>query len=437
MSSKQHAVFEWAERKAGFADRLLDSQQSRGLVLSGSVIMLVGSAFVSLANFGYNIGVAHLLGPGDFSHAAAAVTLLMLASCVNLAFQLVSAKFIARNQQAGGRAAVYWTLMRKAWGVGLGLCMALLLLSNPISQYLRLPSGRMIEVLAFGMLFYIPLGVRRGGMQGTCQFLRLSLNLAAEAFVKLIAAMVLVLGGAGVLGAVGAISLSVFAAFLLPAGDAELRQPPALYQPGSFLESIQAIIFFIGQVIISNVDILMVKHYFAPDDAGIYAAVALVGRLLYFATWSVTSAMFPISAGSAAESDSRRVLVIPLVFVAGLSTVFVVFLASFPGLVIRTLFGSDFHPAGAGVEQLLAMNAVATAVYAVCVVLITYEMSRRIANTGWLQLVVSLLIVLLVSMFHASLMQVIVIQQVLRGLLLIAVSIPFFRRAPGLGQEAV
>jgi O-antigen/teichoic acid export membrane protein len=285
------------------------------------------------------------------------------------------------------------------------------------------------------MLFYSPLGVRRGGMQGTCQFLRLSLNLAAEAFVKLITAMVLVLSGAGVLGAVGAISFSVFAAFLLPAGDRKLRQAPALYRPGSFLESIQAIIFFIGQVIISNVDILMVKHYFAPDDAGIYAAVALVGRLLYFATWSVTSAMFPISAGSA-ERDSRRVLVVPLLFIAGLSTVFVVFLASFPGLVIRTLFGSDFHRVGAGVEQLLAMNAVATAVYAICVVLITYEMSRRIANTGWLQLVVSLLIVLSVAAFHASLMQVIVIQQVLRGLLLLAVSIPFFRRNPGLAEGA-
>jgi hypothetical protein len=164
--------------------------------------------------------------------------------------------------------------------------------------------------------------------------------------------------------------------------------------------------------------------------------VALVGRLLYFATWSVTSAMFPISAGSAAESDSRRVLVVPLLFVAGLSTIFVAFLSSFPGLVIRTLFGSDFHRTGVGVEQLLAMNAVATGVYAVCVVLITYEMSRRIANTGWLQLVVSFLIVLSVSVFHSTLMQVIVIQQVLRVLLLMAVAFPFFRRAPGLAEEA-
>jgi O-antigen/teichoic acid export membrane protein len=359
----------------------------------------------------------------------------MLASCINLACQLVTAKLIAKTAVSGERAAVYQYMMRRAWLVGFGLSALLVGTSRWIASYLRMPSPTIIVVLGLGMLFYIPLGVRRGGMQGTCQFLRLSLNLAAEAFVKLIAAMILVVSGLGVLGAVGAISFSVFAAFLLPAGDAELRQKPAYYQPGSFLEGIQAIIFFVGQVIINNVDILMVKHYFAPDAAGIYAAVALVGRLLYFATWSVTSAMFPISAGSA-ESDSRRVLVVPLLFVAGLSTVFVIFLSSFPGLVIRTLFGSDFHRAGAGVEQLLAMNAVATAVYAVCVVLITYEMSRRLANTGWLQLVVSLLIVLSVSVYHDSLMQVIVIQQVLRVLLLVAVAFPFFRRAPDLQEEA-
>ena len=269
MSSKQHAVFAWAERKAGFADKLLNPRQSRSLVLSGSVIMLVGSGFVSLANFGYNISVAHLLGPSEFSHAAAAVTLLMLASCINLAFQLVSAKFIARNQQAGGRAAVYRTLMRQAWSVGVGLCVALLLLS---AADLGIPAPavtqRLIQVLALGMLFYIPLGVRRGGMQGTCQFVRLSVNLIVEATVKLIAAVAFVVMGTGVMGAVGGISLSVLAAFLLPAGDAALRCKSGPGEVASFSEGVQAIIFFIGQVIINNIDILMVKHYFAPRDAG-------------------------------------------------------------------------------------------------------------------------------------------------------------------------
>ncbi len=371
MSVPEQALGSWPQSRMRTAVETLSKE---GKAFTGGVVMLAGSVLVSLANFGYNIGVARLLGPGDFSETAAAVTLLMLASCINLAGQLVTAKLIAKTRVPGERAAVYRLLMRRAWLVGFGLAAFFVGASRWIAAYLRMPSPTLVVLLGLGMLFYIPLGVRRGGMQVNCQFLRLSLILAAEAFVKLRAAMILVAGGTGVLGAVGAISFSVFAAFLLPAGDRALRQTPARYQPGSFLESIQAIIFFVGQVIISNIDILMVKHYFAPNEAGIYAAVALVGRLLYFATWSVTSAMFPISAGSSAENESRRVLVIPLIFTAALSTVFVIFLASFPGLVIRTLFGSHFHGAGAGVEQLLAMNAVATGVYAVCVVLITYEM---------------------------------------------------------------
>jgi hypothetical protein len=87
-------------------------------------------------------------------------------------------------------------------------------------------------------------------------------------------------------------------------------------------------------------------------------------------------------------------------------------------------------------KLLLTMNAIATGTYALSVVLITYEMSRRIANTGWLQLVVSGLVVAGVAVFHSSLLEVIVVQQILRILLLVAVSVPFFVRGKASVQEA-
>jgi hypothetical protein len=54
-------------------------------------------------------------------------------------------------------------------------------------------------------------------------------------------------------------------------------------------------------------------------------------------------------------------------------------------------------------------------------------MSRCIANTGWLQLVVSGLIVIGVTFFHSTLLEVIIVQQVLRVLLLCAVAFPFVK----------
>jgi hypothetical protein len=49
----------------------------------------------------------------------------------------------------------------------------------------------MIVVLAVGFAFYIPLGVRRGGMQGMCSFRRLASSYVAEALLKFVAMVVL------------------------------------------------------------------------------------------------------------------------------------------------------------------------------------------------------------------------------------------------------
>src|SRR5579859_4541655 len=83
-------------------------------VLGGSLIMLVSMMLVNLFNFAYNIVMARMLGPGEFGHINAAVTLLLLASCISLAFQLVCTKFVARNEAPGAKAAVIHTLLGKA-----------------------------------------------------------------------------------------------------------------------------------------------------------------------------------------------------------------------------------------------------------------------------------------------------------------------------------
>ena len=186
----------------------------------------------------------------------------------------------------------------------------------------------------------------------------------------------------------------------------------------------QAIIFFVGQVIINNVDIILVKHFFPSELAGLYAAVALVGRLLYFASWQVVSAMFPVSAAAGDEQHKKaHVLGVPLTIVTLMSLSFIVVLAMFPGFVMHIVFGEGFHSA----QSLLSLYAGSTALYALAMVLITYEMSRKIANTGWLQLLFSGAIVLAIYMFHSDLRQVIFVQIWLKVLMLLIVSLPFLR----------
>src|SRR5512146_2606209 len=199
--------------RLGWRDGLarLRSHSSQTRIVGGSVIMLVGSTLVSVMNFGYNVALARMLkGPADFGNAAVGGgTLLMLASCITLSFQLVCAKFVAKNETPGAKAAVYHTLLRRSWFVGVLLSSALLLAAGSVARYLNLPTPDIVIVLALGIAFYIPLGVRRGAMQGTCQFKRLTWNFILEALTKVLGAIILMEAGFGVMGAVAAISGSV------------------------------------------------------------------------------------------------------------------------------------------------------------------------------------------------------------------------------------
>lgn len=399
-------------------------RSARSTMLNGSAIMLVAMMLVNIFNFAYNMVMARMLGPAAFGNINAAVTLLLLASCISLAFQLVCAKFVARNHADSSKAAVVHSLLGKAWMASLALGAVLFLAQKPVATYLNVPSPWIIGLLAIGIAAYAPLGVKRGAMQGVCAFPRLGTNFVLEAGTRFFLGAGLVIAGYGVLGAVGAISASVIVACFIPRIPAQLRVKAGTAEPPSYAEAVQAIVFFVGQVIINNIDILLVKHFFPSDPAGVYAAISQIGRLLYFASWfGVVNAMFPVAAAST-EQKKAHGIGLPLLLVLGLSLIFIAGAALFPHLIMGVIFGSRFIEIG----WLLALYAAATALYSLSVVFIAYEMSRRIANTGWLQLIFSGALVLGIGLFHGSLHQVIMVRIVLMAAMLALVALPFLRR---------
>jgi hypothetical protein len=95
----------------------------------------------------------------------------------------------------------------------------------------------------------------------------------------------------------------------------------------------------------------------------------------------------------------------------------------------RTLFGAHFGLSHfGGLASLLILYAVTTGIYSLSSVIITYEMSRKIANTSWVQLAFSGCLVLGICLFHQTLHQVIVVQLILVLILLIMVALPLLKR---------
>jgi hypothetical protein len=194
-------------------------------------------------------------------------------------------------------------------------------------------------------------------------------------------------------------------------------------------EGLQAIVFFCGQTVINNFDIVLVKHFFPPVEAGFYAAVALVGRLVNMCAWSVVNTMFPVSAGAKGdENDGSPVLFTSLSMVLGILSVLIFCLWLVPNFLWRGLFGAHFELGNyGGLASLLILYALTTGIYSLSSVIITYEMSRKIANTSWVQMGFSAALALGIYTFHETLRQVILVQLVLMVALLAVLMVPLLR----------
>jgi hypothetical protein len=140
--------------------------------------------------------------------------------------------------------------------------------------------------------------------------------------------------------------------------------------------------------------------------------------------------MFPVSAAARqSDREARPVLFMSLLMVFLILAVLILFLWAIPSFLWRTLFGSHFELGNyGGLAALLILYAVTAGIYSLSSVMITYEMSRKIANTGWVQLAFSGALGLGICVFHHSLSQVIYVQLWLMVTLFALVAVPLLRR---------
>lgn len=396
-------------------------------IVSGSLVLLSGSGLNTVINLVYNIEIARALGPRGFGHATVIYTILVLLSAVTLAIQIMTAKFVARQDSLPTKTAVYRLFHRASWVCGVVVALLLVLFQRELSTYLNLPDSILVAIIAVGAGFYVPLGARRGFIQGTCGFSNLATNLVIEQAVRLLGSVALIYVGWGLYGVIAANSAALALAYLSARIKLSGHLPNSLRLSNVSEETAQAAIFFAGQMIINNCGIVLVNHFFPALLAGLYAAVAMVGRVIFSFSQAVVNSTFPLVAGTSNEERrDLRVIATSLLMVLGVGLAVTIGLCVAPPELWTHLFGSDFAISGRyNLPYLLALYALATVVYSLAGVIITFEMSYKIANASWVQLAFSVVLIAAICVFHSSLREVVMVQLVLMGLLFVFVAVPF------------
>ncbi len=382
-------------------------------LLTGGAMLFVSTTIVNAGNYLFNLILGRWLGPAAFADLSLIVTLMLMVTLVTATFQTVSTKFAAAYAAAGVPGQLgglrRW-LGRVAWLSGGGL-MLLLALGAPLwASFFHTESFWPFVILAIGLPVYFAQGVDRGILQGQTRFGLLSLSYQAEMWVRLVIAVLLVALGGAVNGAVAALTASFVGTWLvarhgvkgLPGGllpETERRVIIAFAGPVGLA--------LVGQILINNSDILIVKRFFSPEAAGHYAALALIGRIVFFATWSVVTVLFPVVAQRHQRGESHRhLLAASLGLVVAVSAGIIGATLLFPELIVGLLFGAEYL----SIAPLLWLYGVATMLYALSNVVISYRLSLGNSGGSVLAVIGGVAQVTALWLFHDSLEQVVLVQ---------------------------
>lgn len=171
------------------------------------------------------------------------------------------------------------------------------------------------------------------------------------------------------------------------------------------------------QIICNNSDILLVKHYFPSYDAGLYASLALIGRVVYFVTWMFVMLLLPTVVSMRKEGQNSIPVLLKYVgYITVLSAGIVAFTFLFPAVAVQLLFGEQYM----AIAPLLGWYALATSFFALSNIFAYYYLSLDHYKPIVIAAVFGVLQIVLIILFHNSLYEVVLAQVAAMGALLLA-----------------
>ena len=181
-------------------------------------------------------------------------------------------------------------------------------------------------------------------------------------------------------------------------------------------------------MILGNLDIVLVRHYCAPEESGLYATAAVLGRIAMFLPGVLSLVLFPEAAKAQARGEKgNRMLWLTLGMTALLGCGFALLCALWSDQFIVLFFSAKYRDAA----PLLRVISAAMALLAMANVIFTYSLARSDYTFLWPLIGGVVLMLGLIFIFHDSAMTIARIVLYSVGIILAGTAsryLPLFRR---------
>jgi O-antigen/teichoic acid export membrane protein len=411
----------------------------------GASAMVVLTLVASAINYGSNVIFSHVLDPVGYGELTALFALSVVLAIPTGAAQTMIAERIAVYSEEGRRERVHYMVRHAlahvsvvAAAAGLVYLAATPLVVDLLSLRHEGVALALAPVIVLAFIQPLALGV----LQGLERFIAYGLMLLAIAVSRVAfgvpwAALEHGPGGALggqalgmllVLGVVGWLLRGLIVGRGSGAATSGLKRRPDV-------RTVSASAAFVGFAVLSNLDLVLAKAFLSPHDAGVYAALSTIGKVLIFLPAAIAVVMVPSAAKArAGEGSSARVLRMSALLVAGSTALAAIPAIAAPHLIIKVMFGAKYIAAVGGVLPMVFAGAGLAMTY----LLVVYSVA--ISDRRWTYLLVCAVAfqVTAISLFHHSPTQIATVQAAVALFVLVGNEVlfhPLVYTKPGLRRS--
>ena len=364
-------------------------------------------------NYFYQVYMGRVLGPEEYGVLGSLFALFYLVSVIGGAIGYNSTIYVSRLKRNEKHLArflkdFFWRSIIFA-----GLLFAFfLLVSNHLAHFLKIGSPTLIIVVSISLSLSLVVPVNSGALRGMQRFKLLATTNLASTVAKLVSGIVLVTIGCGVFGATAALPISRAFAVLITTiplihiyqqkSDTESKTELGLESTHKYVVPSSMVTF--AKMMIGNIDLILVKAFFPPYEAGLYAAVSLLGKILIFLPGGIGTVFFPKVSERHADGVETTTLLkkalLCIIVLVGTATI--VYIA-FPRTLINIVFGKEYLAAA----PLVKWYAVAMLFFSINNILLDYNLAKEKTRFIYAFCLLMILLIVWLCFVHNTTVQVV------------------------------
>lgn len=381
-------------------------------LLKSGTILFATTMVANVSNYFFQFFMSRHLGLDQFGVMNAVFSILSILAIPTTTIMLVMAKYSAlfRSESSDDKLnALYRNALIRVAVVGLLFPVLIIFFNSAIVEYLKIESRVPVIIIGITLFWVFVLTVNMGMLQGLQRFVCFGLSIGFSGLLKLLLGVLFVVAGLGLNGAVASVGVATIIVFgatlylLRPylakkAGGAE-RHTVSIISYG-----VPVLLATLAFTILTNIDLIMVKHFFAPEEAGLYSALSVLGKAVLYLPAALVLALFPMVAEAHSRSqDTFKLLEKGLLYTVVLSVGGVLLFVIWPGPVMTLLFGAKFVV----VAPMLKYYGLSMGLMAVVSIIMSYNLARHKSAFIYSLCAGCVSMVVLINLFHGSLQTVI------------------------------